>query len=666
MGTSNLSVKLNLNELPDSEGVEMESAFIQRQHSATDSAVPAAVRLPDIKQCRESVPLKWALRMDVMLACQQGICTMAEMTEEEMASVPVERSVAQSDFTHTVVRQIRRADRDNVKFTFQDTAPKCFYAIRQSMGMSTQTYQSIFNYERMSCSTERVHTHTHLFCIPQHNSNRRRRQHDGKILRRRQFGLLLLLHGRQGVHRQDDHGKRSRPSQIPPERLLHPPRMQKKNTQHNNTHPQPRPPPPQMTHRDSLVVRFYGLHAIKMHRGADLIYFVVMDNVFLTRRPIDEVYDLKGSWIDRGPVKGRVYPPPPATAAARPGAGAAPSEAGDDESDDQMDSPRTRSRTAGFFVSVMRKGKKGQKGQKQETKHVLKDMDISGVKTVVVAQDVRTRLVEMARRDCEFFARNNIMDYSLLLGVHKGRYADVGVRRAELAVDLAAPADSISSPLHRRISRMGPPASAAGYKPPTPDCVSSGQPPQHRAAEGGGFAAALQRNGSAGPPPPTPAVPVYRRDEGGLFCAARSEAEHQGDNMYFMGVIDILQQWTLQKRLERWCKVLFLRKDPRGLSAVEPHWYAERFMERFEEVVTAPRGAAGLTGGSGGSGHVLLRSPTVPPGADEAATPVGQIVHNRAGAAAGVPPLAILPDVDAEHTRRVSLLGSNASSSHLA
>eukprot|EP00754_Rhynchopus_humris_P021452 Rhum_TRINITY_DN14746_c2_g1::Rhum_TRINITY_DN14746_c2_g1_i1::g.115169::m.115169 len=139
--------------------------------------------------------------------------------------------------------------------------------------------------------------------------------------------------------------------------------------------------------------------------------------------------------------------------------------------------------------------------------------------------------------------------------------------------------------------------------------------------------------------------------------------------MYFMGVIDILQQWTLQKRLERWCKVLFLRKDPRGLSAVEPHWYAERFMERFEEVVTAPRGA-GLTGGSGGSGHVLLRSPTVPPGADEAATPVGQIVHSRAGAgagaAAGVPPLAILPDVDAEHTRRVSLLGSNASSSHLA
>ena len=39
---------------------------------------------------------------------------------------------------------------------------------------------------------------------------------------------------------------------------------------------------------------------------------------------------------------------------------------------------------------------------------------------------------------------------------------------------------------------------------------------------------------------------------------------------YYIGIIDILQEWTIQKRLERAFKRFFLFKSGEGLSAIEP------------------------------------------------------------------------------------------------
>jgi hypothetical protein len=39
-------------------------------------------------------------------------------------------------------------------------------------------------------------------------------------------------------------------------------------------------------------MRFYGLHAIKMHYG-DQVFVIVMSNAFRTHRKIHERYDLK-------------------------------------------------------------------------------------------------------------------------------------------------------------------------------------------------------------------------------------------------------------------------------------------------------------------------------------------------------------------------------------
>ena len=39
------------------------------------------------------------------------------------------------------------------------------------------------------------------------------------------------------------------------------------------------------------------------------------------------------------------------------------------------------------------------------------------------------------------------------------------------------------------------------------------------------------------------------------------------------------QEWTWEKRLERFFKTYFLAKDPLGLSAIDPNTYQDRFMQ---------------------------------------------------------------------------------------
>ena len=49
---------------------------------------------------------------------------------------------------------------------------------------------------------------------------------------------------------------------------------------------------------NTLLVRFYGLHRVKLPRGRK-IHFVVMENVFPPNRDMHETYDLKGSTVGR-------------------------------------------------------------------------------------------------------------------------------------------------------------------------------------------------------------------------------------------------------------------------------------------------------------------------------------------------------------------------------
>ncbi|RHY29958.1 hypothetical protein DYB32_004742 [Aphanomyces invadans] len=58
-----------------------------------------------------------------------------------------------------------------------------------------------------------------------------------------------------------------------------------------------------------------------------------------------------------------------------------------------------------------------------------------------------------------------------------------------------------------------------------------------------------------------------------------------GPAYYHLGVIDILQTWTLQKRMERFVKVHLRRVDGDGLSAIAPDKYKKRFQAKMAEIL---------------------------------------------------------------------------------
>ena len=65
-------------------------------------------------------------------------------------------------------------------------------------------------------------------------------------------------------------------------------------------------------------------------------------------------------------------------------------------------------------------------------------------------------------------------------------------------------------------------------------------------------------------------------------------------NLYYVGIIDILQKWDREKRTERCCKAL-LGKDLDGVSSIEPEKYLERFVRKMDSHVYREPGAAQST-----------------------------------------------------------------------
>ena len=68
----------------------------------------------------------------------------------------------------------------------------------------------------------------------------------------------------------------------------------------------------------------------------------------------------------------------------------------------------------------------------------------------------------------------------------------------------------------------------------------------------------------------------FNQDVDGAFHAAVVE----GQGTFYIGIIDVLQEWNWKKYIERMFKIIFLQKDGNGLSAIEPHAYRKRFIQR--------------------------------------------------------------------------------------
>ena len=72
-----------------------------------------------------------------------------------------------------------------------------------------------------------------------------------------------------------------------------------------------------------------------------------------------------------------------------------------------------------------------------------------------------------------------------------------------------------------------------------------------------------------------------------------------GPASYSMGVVDVLQTWSLQKRLERMVKVNILKEDGDGISAMEPHRYCMRFQHKMKDILGIRGGRSERAEGGG-------------------------------------------------------------------
>ncbi|KYQ93372.1 G-protein-coupled receptor family protein [Tieghemostelium lacteum] len=57
------------------------------------------------------------------------------------------------------------------------------------------------------------------------------------------------------------------------------------------------------------------------------------------------------------------------------------------------------------------------------------------------------------------------------------------------------------------------------------------------------------------------------------------------EEIYFIGIIDILQLFDMGKKMERFCKVYVVRKNKNNISAIPPDPYKSRFMIRMKQVL---------------------------------------------------------------------------------
>lgn len=235
----------------------------------------------------------------------------------------------------------------------------------------------------------------------------------------------------------------------------------------------------------TLICRFLGLHCLKVRKdrhasSAQKLYFVVMGNMFNTPFEIHRRYDLKGSWIGR-------------------------------------------------FT----------KAEDYDSSVALKDVDFSDANEAVrVGPERKAKLLAQIERDSAFLRDNNIIDYSLLLGIY------------DLGMGAGIAGDGKAKDGHEGISdaRGGAEDGRAGEAQAA--VLSERTPADSVSVAASDVAVKVETphtpvRGASG----TNEVPVHQCDMGGLLSSDQK-------SLYFLGIIDILTPYDSKKHLEHWFKGL--------------------------------------------------------------------------------------------------------------
>lgn len=58
----------------------------------------------------------------------------------------------------------------------------------------------------------------------------------------------------------------------------------------------------------------------------------------------------------------------------------------------------------------------------------------------------------------------------------------------------------------------------------------------------------------------------------------------EGPGTYYIGIIDMLQEWNTQKKMEKFWKVYLRCQSRAGISCVEPTFYRKRFLKKMSKI----------------------------------------------------------------------------------
>eukprot|EP00761_Pharyngomonas_kirbyi_P012551 gb/GECH01012578.1/.p1 GENE.gb/GECH01012578.1/~~gb/GECH01012578.1/.p1 ORF type:complete len:486 (+),score=102.55 gb/GECH01012578.1/:1-1458(+) len=172
---------------------------------------------------------------------------------------------------------------------------------------------------------------------------------------------------------------------------------------------------------------------------------------------------------------------------------------------------------------------------------VWKDMDLN--KHFLVGDKRRSAILEQLESDVAFLSKMKLMDYSLLVGIHYFNREKEKVNPNVTNEDL-----NIQQPPSKSLRRGRGGVPNAVESPTTIGC---------------------KRN-------------IFQREEGGMMGFSDNYNDWRSE-LYYIGIIDILQRWNTKKKLERFGKRI-TENNKDEISAVPAPIYADRFINFMNKI----------------------------------------------------------------------------------
>lgn len=189
---------------------------------------------------------------------------------------------------------------------------------------------------------------------------------------------------------------------------------------------------------------------------------------------------------------------------------------------------------------------------------IMKDNDLKY--KILLPIEVARKARRQLRQDAAFLCSIGIMDYSLLVGVHKSQFdlkdedddATTAVRQSSASVNTIRSDDKLTT--------------TVPFAP----------------AQSEGVILLAKKRGTV---TDTSVItnPAYGSKK--LYAS-----KVMGPDVYLMGIIDFQQEWNFHKKLERFLKVVIKGEDALGLSAIEPNQYYTRFVGKIDDILTSGDG----------------------------------------------------------------------------